>query len=174
MNKKDNKLKSVELILLLLYLNNKESIIGHTKLQKMVFLFEKEIYKKYGFDKLIQNLFNFEAYYYGPYSKRLAKDLDFLNNYGFIEIQNYNIDSATEYLENDEKEKNYYEYSITATGEKYVEEQVLEKKIDKFQIEALESLKKGVVSMNIDDLLSYVYRNYPDMTKNSLIRDNYV
>jgi uncharacterized protein YwgA len=173
MNKKDKRLKSVELLLLLLYLDDKKSINGHTKFQKMVFLFEEEIYKKHGFNKLMKNLFCFEAYHYGPYSKRLAKDLDFLNNYGFIDVQNYSLDNSTEYLESDEQEKNYFEYSITATGVKYVEEKIL-KKLDQFQIEVLESVKKGVNAMKIDDLLSYVYRNYPQMTKKSLIRDKYV
>ncbi|WP_457608042.1 hypothetical protein [Nitratifractor sp.] len=173
MDNKIEKLKSVELLLLLLYLDNKKPIVGHTKLQKMVFLFEKEIYKKYGFSNLMQNLFGFEAYHYGPYSKRVVKDLDFLNNYGFIDIKNYSLDDSTDYLENDEYRKNYFEYNITSTGIKYVEDRVLTK-LDQFQVEALEGLKKGVNSMEIDKLLSYVYRNYPEMTKNSLIKGKYV
>ena len=117
------KLKSTELILLFLYLNNKSPIVGHTKLQKLVFLFEEEIKKKYDFDKLMENnLFNFEAYHYGPYSNRLAKDVDFLNSYGFIEIEKFNLDMDTDnYEDEEEKYKNYFIYKITKLGEEYIE-----------------------------------------------------
>ncbi len=169
------KLKSTELILLFLYLNDKSPIVGHTKLQKLVFLFEKEIKKKYGFDKLMENnLFNFEAYHYGPYSNRLVKDLDFLNSYSFIEIENFNLDIDTDnYEDEEEKYKNYFIYKITKLGEEYVEKKVLNK-LNSLQIEALEKLKKGIQNIKLDDLLLYVYRNYPEMAKNSKIKDQYV
>jgi len=166
------KIKATELLLLLLYVDKKSPIYTHTKFQKMVFLFEKEIKKKY-FDHLEKNLFDFRPYHYGPYSNRLKKDLDFLNSYGFIEILNYDIETNNNLEEEEEENKNYFEYKITPLGTNYVEQKVIHK-LNYIQIEALEKLKRGINNITQDKLLSYVYRNYPDMTVNSKIRDKYV
>ena len=171
-SRKKEKIKSTELLLLLLYLNEQKPIYTHIKFQKMVFLFEEEIKKKYSFDNLEINLFNFTAYHYGPYSDRLKKDLDFLNSYGFIEIENNDIDKNA--LEEEEIEsKNYFAYKITSLGKDFIEQKV-KNKFTPEQLEALENLKKGIDKISQDELLSYVYRNYPKMTEKSKIRDKYV
>lgn len=167
------KLKSTDLILLLLYIDDK-SIVSHTRFQKMIFLFEKELYKKYGFDKLLQpNLFNFQPYHYGPYSKRLSKDLEFLNSYGFIEIENYTMDENMNEANEIDGYKQYYTYNITELGKKFVDEKIINK-LGSIQLEALKDLKKGINDIDLDNLLSYVYRNYPEMTEQSKIKDRYV
>ncbi len=170
---KKEKIKSTELLLLLLYLNNQKTIYTHIKFQKMVFLFEEELKKKHAFDNLEINLFNFTAYHYGPYSDRLKKDLDFLNSYGFIEVQNNDMEINDELEEEEVESKNYFTYKITSLGKEFVEQKV-KNKFTPEQLEALENLKKGINKITQDELLSYVYRNYPNMIENSKIRDKYV
>lgn len=170
---KKTKIKTTELLLLLLYLDDQKPIVTHTKFQKMVFLFEEELKKKYRFDKLEINLFNFGPYHYGPYSNRLQKDLEFLNSYGFIEIQNNDMEISNGFEEEEIECKNYFEYKITSLGIKFVENKI-KYKFTPEQLDALENLKRGINKITQDELLSYVYRNYPEMTIKSKIRDKYV
>ncbi|MGB9662854.1 MAG: hypothetical protein ACPL5F_12725 [Moorellaceae bacterium] len=58
-------------------------------MQKMVFLFEKEVYPKFKQDKLIteEDLPQFIPYDYGPFSKQVYDDLEFLIDLGFVETE---------------------------------------------------------------------------------------
>ena len=85
---KDKLLKG-DIVLLLLYANNCSAIRGRTRFQKILFVFQEEIYKQYGFNKKIKitdpNLFNFQAYNYGPFSVEAYKLLEFFINIGMVE-----------------------------------------------------------------------------------------
>jgi uncharacterized protein YwgA len=89
-----SKITGKDLILLLLYAPGKtgeyaEKIEGRTRLQKMVFLFEKEVYPKFKQNKLIteEDLPRFIPYDYGPFSKQVYDDLEFLIGLGFVETE---------------------------------------------------------------------------------------
>ena len=56
---------------------NNEPIVGRTKLTKMMFLFEKQIYPRFFEDTIQIELPVFEPYYFGPFSKQLFEDLSF-------------------------------------------------------------------------------------------------
>ena len=58
-------------------------------------------------------------------------------------------------------------------GIKFVENKI-KYKFTPEQLDALENLKRGINKITQDELLSYVYRNYPEMTIKSKIRDKYV
>lgn len=79
-------------MLLLLYVDDCSSIRGRTRLQKMVFVFEEEILKQNGFDKLLsqnhqQSLFDFKPHYYGPFSEKVLTNMEFFVNVGMVEAK---------------------------------------------------------------------------------------
>ena len=84
---KKKELNGKDLLLTLLYLPGKtnqinEKIIGRTRITKMIFLFEKELYKN--FDNIKEdNLPDFFAYDYGPFSKELLDDIRFFKMIGY-------------------------------------------------------------------------------------------
>lgn len=69
-------------MILTLFLD-KTPIVGATRLQKLIFLVEKE-----GGEAVSTEQFEFEAYKFGPFSKQLKDDMDFLINLGFLEKSN--------------------------------------------------------------------------------------
>lgn len=87
--RKKNKITGADALLLMLYLDNQSSIDGAIRLTKMMFLFDKEIVpflNKNGLD--IENLPEFFAYNYGPFSKDVYEQLDLFSSIKFIKIDN--------------------------------------------------------------------------------------
>jgi hypothetical protein len=173
------KLKPSDFVLLLLYVDSCSSIRGNTRFQKLAFVFEKEIYKQKGFDKLNTepNLFNFEAYKFGPFSKNLLKHIDFFVTFDVVERKNiscmdkdfYIDSSAMEYGDEDnENASNYYEYFLTSKGKQYIEKNLLPLLTDE-QLDILVSIKQQFNGIDLDTILGYVYTKYKDMTINSEI-----
>ena len=85
---------SKDLILLLLYAPGPngepcEPIQGQTRLMKMLFLFKEEVSKKFNLGQVVEESAfpKFEAFDYGPYAGEVYADLEFLVNYGFIEVR---------------------------------------------------------------------------------------
>ena len=187
-----NKLTKGDIVLLLLYANNCSPIIGRTRFQKILFVFEKEIYKQYGFDKKIDiqtpNLFNFSAYHYGPFSTEAYKLLEFFINIGIVNkesesaqevvaenINDYSIvnDDFTQF---DDKEDMTLpspfmdeKYVLSSKGKEYVSKNLIgfynEKK------EVLDKFKSKFIDSSLQTILRYVYTKYPEMTTNSKIKD---
>ena len=94
MNKKD--ITSKDLLLCFLYspgmdIITNEPIIGRTKLTKMMYLFEKEIFSSFFKDNVDIILPSFEPYYFGPFSRQLFEDLAFFQSIGMIEAEETNI-----------------------------------------------------------------------------------
>lgn len=190
-----NKLKAKDILLLLLYLPGRtetinEPIVGRTRITKMMFLFERELYKQFK-NISLESLPEFFAYNYGPFSKDLLDDLRFFKMIKFIEDQELNESlteaEAGEYLYDIEEDYEYptelnlydvesptqTQYKLTEKGMKYVNDKII-KSFDPEQIEILELFKTKINSLSLDQLLYYVYNKYPDMTTNSLIKDKYV
>lgn len=83
-------LKPVHLIHLLLYsptATEKKTvpILGRTRLMKMVFIFEKELSHFFQNENKPMD-FNFEAYNFGPYSKKVYEAIDFLETREIIQL----------------------------------------------------------------------------------------
>jgi hypothetical protein len=172
-----------------------QAIYGRTRLQKIVFVFETEIRKQYGFDKLLYQAssgvgFNFRAHNYGPFSKEVFDHMDFLVNVGMVkakfdisqneeasdDIDDQDIllddmNSDPEFSAEDEDiEPGYPEYALAESGKKYVKEKVLPFLSDR-QLSAIEELKRKFSSYSLRRILQYVYTKYPDMAGESIIRD---
>lgn len=170
--------------------NKNEPIIGRTKLTKMMFLFEKQIYPRFFEDTIQIELPVFEPYYFGPFSKQLFEDLAFFESIGMIESTMTKIPlSAADKVENavvfdeddDWAEANFDDvdeqfelsYALSQSGLNYVAEKVWPS-FTQQQTEKLIAFKAQINKISLDSLLRYVYRQYPEEAKNSIIADRYL
>ena len=170
--------------------NNNEPIIGRTKLTKMMFLFEKQIYPRFFEDTIQIELPVFEPYYFGPFSKQLFEDLSFFESIGMIESTMTNIplsaadkvESAVVFDEDDEwadasfddvSEQYELSYALSQNGQKYVAEKVWPS-FTQAQTEKLIAFKAQINKISLDSLLRYVYRQYPEEAKKSIIANRYL
>lgn len=195
MQKKE--MNSKDLLLSFLYSpgisnNYNEPIIGRTKLTKMMYLFEKEIYGSFFKGNIEIVLPEFEAYYFGPFSKQLLEDLYFFLSIGMIASKETNIPlSAADEVEingvfDDDIDEDWKEasfgnpqksfemsYELSQNGQRYVRERVWDA-FTSTQKEILKAFKGQINKISLDALLRYVYTKYPDDAKKSLIADKYL
>lgn len=196
MNKED--LSGKDLLLTLLYCpgstgNSNEKIVGRTRITKMIYLFEKELYKKEFFDNLNIVLPVFEPYHYGPFSKELFDDLSFFISIGLIETEETSIpispaDQSELMLDAEDSiddewaiatfddhagPKVELTYSLSASGVRYVEENIWSVFSLQQQVN-LSAFKKKINSISLDSLLNYVYNKYPEDTIKSKIANKYL
>lgn len=185
---KERKLRSKDLLLLLLYVRGPsgeigEPINGRTFLQKMVFLFEKEIYPKFRGNLPIteEDMPKFEAYRFGPFSKTIMEDIEFLANLGFVEIV-----AQDEATEPEEAEYEMWKqtadpsgdldicvnetFKITEQGKGFVKDCILPE-LTPNQVEAISMLKINCLRVGLKRVLHYVYTKYPDSAVQSEIRN---
>lgn len=181
------KLNGADYLLLLLYLNQKQPIMGAVRLTKMMFLFEKEIapiLKTKGLES--DNLPGFIAYNFGPFSKDVYEQVELFKGIKFIQVTN--IKAGEEMAEVDDLEEapftdemsnygyslnndgKYYKYQLLSTGEKYVLEKI-KPCITQEQETILSSFKKKITSLSPKQILKYVYTKYPEYAENSLIKN---
>ena len=64
----------------------------------------------------------------------------------------------------------YMQYSLLKRGKEYVESEIAPQLTD-VQRSLLEQFKERITRTSIKSILRYVYTKYPDMTENSLIKD---
>lgn len=168
-----------------------EKIVGRTKIQKMMFLFEKQIYQDFFSENLQISLPEFSPYYFGPFSRELYEDLSFFISIGMIKtesttiplapvdvVENYDMDfgNADESLSFDNQgEINDYEkeYFLSDIGIKYVEDNIWAN-FSPIQQEKLRDFKKKINQISLDALLNYVYNKYPEETTKSIIAKKYL
>lgn len=182
---------SKDLIMLLLYAPAAEGvacqpITGQTRLMKMIFLFQQELAKKFALNEVIDdNAFpKFEAFDYGPYAGQVYADLEFLVNYGFVEIQSAKDAETTE---EERQEFDYWSatadtdedidtsrlgraFCLSERGRDFVSKKELWERLSANQQGALSEFKKRCTTMTLRSLLRYVYTKYPSMTKKSVIK----
>lgn len=192
----DMKIKGKDVLLALLYAKGSEGsysepISGTTRLTKAFFLFEKELKDKFTKDK-IEDLPEFIAWNYGPWSNQLIDDIDFFVGINFVKIETLRSSDDVSLAEKEEYEKLEEEigqppedvaedlyaqrkYVLTPLGTKYVQTKIWLNLSDDQQ-RLLNDFKAKINSISLFSLLRYVYRNYnkkegEDWTKNSVIKD---
>ena len=141
--------KKSDLILLLLNGDNKFPIDGITRFEKLVFLTQKEILDKWDD---VHMKFNFEPDRFGPFSSDIYDEIDFLKSIGMI------------------KEEVGKKYEITDKGKRFLQTKTYERVHEDIR-KHISDLKEKHGRKKLDDLLRYVYSNYPDFTVKSEIRD---
>lgn len=168
-----------DILLLLLYMPGSDGelakpIRGRTRLMKLLYLLmrEKEIDKIFN----ITNYYEYEAYDYGPFSKDVFEDVQFLRNIDFLEAnpeektnpieqwEDYKlvIESGVDY-ENEGVDPEFQEeeFSLSDKGKRFVEENLLPILPDEAK-EDLQSIKIFGGDMSLSSLLRYVYIKYPE------------
>lgn len=180
------KWKSKDILLLLLYAPvgaaSKRSITGRTRLQKLVFLFEKEFFARFKFGEVIPEelLPVFEPWRFGPFSKQVLSDIEFFKAIGFLTTEKSStppeLEEVEEYamwLEADPDDSGGTEYegeefTLSEAGEGYVAEN-LWPHLNQPQREALSALKQRFTEAPLYVILQYVYSKYPESTTRSEI-----
>jgi uncharacterized protein YwgA len=177
-----------DLVLLLVGLDKDgdvdDTIGGITRLQKFLFLLEKECGLSPKGDG-----FEFQAYKAGPYSSKLYDDLEFLENLEFIESEVEGEATEAEAAEvdkldfdelmggrdaaNDARTADVYEerrFKLTSKGRKLIERIVKSNEFTPIA-DAVRKIKSKYGSHSLNDLLYYVYTKYPEMATESEIKD---
>ncbi len=171
------KLKARDLLLVLLYIEGKNSTInepisGKTRLLKMIVAFEEELFEDFKKDSDIlekKDLPEFFAWNYGPMSTEVLEDLEFFLKIQFIKSKktnSYSIEETREisaiyddiFMENSDIEYVEEEYSLSKLGKKYVEEKLIDLLTDN-QKTILRKLKTQFNTASLDHILRYIYNN---------------
>lgn len=175
-----------DLIIVLLYARGHENqqsepIHGKTRLMKMIFLFEKEIRRKFNLGDQIADsaLPDFEAHDFGPFSGKVYEELEFLVEMGLVDTSSV----RGKLLEDERFEYEYWQakggsddwafpitFSLTELGREFVESR-LKGRLSSEQWEILDRFKARCTSASLAALLKYVYTRYPETTTRSTIRD---
>lgn len=137
--------------LAILYANDQRPVEGVTKMQKLVFMAQREL------EELGVTPYKFNPHDYGPFSKGLYDDLDELVKNGYVK-------------QTDEKTAGGNDrqcYKLTDKGERYIEKTLLLGGNAELRSDELEQLKQEYNEMPLLQLLKRVYRQYPDMATNS-------
>ncbi len=172
---------AADLIMALLYSPGKsnqpgEEVRGITRLEKLVFLLLKEA----KFEMQLGKELSFEAYDFGPYSGTVVDVLDALQGEDLVRTAKIESASLKEVADGliaaqtaGEMEgappKTVLLYGLTERGERVGH--VVFQSLSREEREAITRLKARYNSMNLSDLLEYVYRQYPRMIHKSRILD---
>lgn len=176
-----------ELLLLLLGLEGPRAsatgIGGITRLQKLIFLLERE----YGL-RPAGDGFEFTPYKAGPYSSRLYDNLELLENLGLVESEPTDVATEPEAAElealsfeelmgassaEEQPAADSYEerkYRLTSKGLEHVGK-LLERQDIAAAADSVRKVKTKYKSHALNNLLRYVYTKYPEMTVESEIKD---
>jgi uncharacterized protein YwgA len=183
------KLTGKKLLLLLLMQSYSDSgslpIAGRTRLMKMVFLFEKELWpeikKERPSDEFV--LPEFFAWKYGPFSSELLDDLEFLVNRDFVCVQkgsrviNEELEEYEYWLDSGQNESSEYvgeEFSLTGKGDEKAKE--VWDALSDSQKALIKDFREVLAKASLSKILEYVYKKYEKegFTGRSLIRDRYL
>lgn len=141
-------------VLLTLYANDKAPIKDQLRLEKMLFLVQKEIIEGRGLSISVED-YNFRAYKYGPFTEEVYDDVWSLKELGLVKVE--------------EKGETKI-FSLTEKGIRLVENLLKQNEYARRVLEAIEKVKGKWNSKDLKSLLRYVYRNYPEYTEKSLIK----
>jgi hypothetical protein len=188
-----------DILLLFLYVpgvtgRTNEPIRGRTRLTKLLFIFEKEIYSHFRFDKQIapEDLPEFSAWKYGPFSRDVFDDVEFFQRIGFVAVEESPSGEAA--VEEADEERRWQEmtqwgdaaspdeyaefteesFALTRTGIEFVESTGLYTGLSHSQRSVLEEYKRRFNGAPLYAILRYVYAKYPAMTVRSEIREQVV
>lgn len=126
---------------------------GSTRLQKIIFLYQQE--------KCIRpNFFNYEPYYYGPYSKEVQEILEDLIDQDLVEEN---------LVENRTKDDFYTTFSLTHEGISYLDE--VKEFTTKKEIREIHTVVSAYGYLSQKDLLRKAYE-YKEFTTKSIIKED--
>ena len=143
--------------LALMHAKDGEPIEGRTRLQKMVFLLQKELEHREQFVGIVPT-YEFIPYDYGPFSRDLYDDLDAMIDQQFV-------DDAEESLQSG---KVKYIYEIEDNGQELVESEAKSLEDVHEVLNVAHEIKREYNDMLLSDLIEFVYSEYPDYAERSV------
>lgn len=138
------------IVLDLLNEDNRESITGKTKFQKLIFLIEDELKKKGATSD-----FNFVPFRFGPYSSKLSFLIDEMIRKGFIKRIKKTFDN-----------QEIISFSITEDGVRELV-RLQQNENNENVIKVVRAFKSYFKKYPLDKLLMAVYKKYPQFTSKS-------
>lgn len=152
----------------------KQSLDGVTRLEKLLFLLDQET----DFEGI--GLFPFEAHNFGPFSKEVYAAVEFLEGCGLIDVQEKSYPSIfassdedrllAEISDEDESvQVTEKQFALTENGRvvaRKIREAIAQKNPE--DVRQLDSIVQKYGSRPLNQLIRYVYHQYPDMTTNSM------
>jgi len=149
-----------------LLFHHADEVEGTTKLQKLFFLLEQES----AFNEVYDDVeIEFEPYKYGPFSEQIYDELEMLILWDVIEEEEMDTDVDSIRDESDKSSHANKRFTLTEKGEKVASE--VNRSLDDDIEEEFEEIVDEYLDMSVDDLLEYVYKQYPDYTTKSEIKD---
>jgi uncharacterized protein YwgA len=154
---------------------------------KMMFLFDKELRKAFERDMGcdITDFPVFEPWLYGPFSRTVFEDIEFLVNNGLVEVCLSGVENPTEeaaefenwmqefLFEGEAGEVAEYRYeesfSLTDIGVKKIESKC--KQLTENQKSILSKFKSDMVRASLGSILRYTYVKYPEYASKSVVKD---
>lgn len=168
-----------------------EGIIGRTRLIKMMFLFEKEIKRHFVKDSDV-SIINFPEFYawdFGPFSKDIYNDIEFLSNNNFLNsnnideslldfeieeyktwIEDFTFDNEKELLLNDPQTENFL---LTKKGIEFVRKNIYNIISDN-QKAIIKNFKEELTLSSLNSILRYTYLKYPSYSTKSKIKEKVI
>lgn len=148
----------------------KQRVAGITRLEKMMFLLQKET----AFSGKLQNKFNFEPWKFGPFSREIYEDLDLLVCLGLVEAEVQELPGYAEYTEEDRLIESEVDepvvqkvFTLTDRGCRVAEK--LKAAISDKDWAEIGQLKKRFERVPLTRLIQYVYQKYPETTSKSVL-----
>jgi uncharacterized protein YwgA len=130
-----------------------EPVEGRTRLQKLLFLIQMRADEM---DMELFDMYDFIAYDYGPFSKNIYDDIEYLDQRGFLRETPKQLDDGVI----------KYDYEITPKGKKYLRSEV-EQSSD--IIGLINSVKSDFNDADLKNFIEYVYSEYPEYAENSVL-----
>lgn len=140
------------LVLSLLDADEDGRISGRTRLQKLVFLAQKE------FDDPLGSEFEFYPYHYGPFSKELLDIVEDLEEKGYISEKQVDLPRGEKYI-----------YDLEEDGEQALEDYIDDNPGSKDIEERAERVESHFNNISVSRLLEYVYNQYESYTEKSVL-----
>lgn len=137
-----------EIVLVLLWVDNFDSISSLTKMQKLVFLAQNGSLQEDAIDPLSNSHFSFEQEKYGPYSVAITNCLE--------QLERENMINKT-VTQQDGREE--YSYTLTSTGKDAINSHSMD--LTTQDTKTLITVKKMYNDMPTAQLLDKIYDEYP-------------
>ncbi|HDV6632647.1 TPA: hypothetical protein RJX14_001439 [Legionella pneumophila] len=120
------------------------------QIQKLLFLIQKKI------PFCIENEFEFSPYDYGPFDKNVYKELEILASEGCVDIREHESSA-------------WKTYGLTKEGS--VKAKEVYNTLDDNTKNTIAKLSSFVRQLSFSQLVSAIYKAYPEMKQNSVFKD---
>ncbi len=144
-------------------------INGSTRLEKLIYLLVSET----RVPEVLTESANYVPYHYGPFSKKVYESIDMLEAAGLVRVRVDGLpeipDETRQILGSDGAPYAERQFDLTELGLKYFE--ALKAELPDWALREVADVKQTFGSLPLRQLVRYVYENHPEMTENSVIRD---